>query len=105
MRVYFLSPYVPWPIRHGGHNRAWSLMRALSRLGSVHVFAIGDPAEDRSRASHETLGGHGISLEVHAPTGPGAEESDRADVRRRPDALSHFRSPGLARALEIARAS
>ena len=100
MRVYFLSPYVPWPIRHGGHNRAWSLMRALSRLGSVHVFAIGDPAEDRSRASHETLGGHGISLEVHAPTGPGAEESDRADVRRRPDALSHFRSPGLARALE-----
>src|SRR5207245_2376333 len=78
VRVYVLAPYVPWPSRHGAHARAWSWMRALSRLGGGHVFASGDPAEDRSRASHETLGGHGISLEVHAPTGPGAEESDRA---------------------------
>jgi len=100
VRVFFLSPYVPWPVRHGGHNRAWSLIRALSHIGSVHVFAIGDPAEDRARASREALARLGLSLEVHAPTGPGPQESDPSDVSRGPDALAHFRSPGLARSLE-----
>jgi glycosyltransferase involved in cell wall biosynthesis len=99
VRAFFLSPYAPWPVRHGGHNRAWSLIRALSRLGAVHVFAIGDPAEERSRASIDALGRAGVTAEVHAPTGPGPAEADPADLLRPPDALSHFRSPTLARAL------
>lgn len=100
MRVLFLSPYAPWPVRHGGHNRAWSLLRALSGFATVHVLAVGDPEEPRSSASLEALRGLGVTLEVHQPTGPGAEESDPADVARLPDAVSHFRSPGLAAALD-----
>ena len=41
MRILFLSPYVPFPVRNGGHNRTASLIRGLTRLGSVHVMAIG----------------------------------------------------------------
>jgi glycosyltransferase involved in cell wall biosynthesis len=99
VRVLFLSPYAPWPIRHGGHNRAWSLIRALSSFATVHVLAAGDPEDPRSSASLEALRSLGVTLDVHQPTGPGAAESDPADLARLPDAVSHFRSPGLARAL------
>ena len=102
MRVLFLSPYVPWPVLHGGHNRVLSLIRALEGFARVHVLAIGDPAEERSAGSREALARMGVTLEVHAPTGPGPAEADAADVHRGPDALSHFRSPSLAGALDHA---
>jgi glycosyltransferase involved in cell wall biosynthesis len=100
VRVLFLSPYVPWPVRHGGHNRVLSLVRALNTFATVHVLAAGDPAEARSAASREALLALGVTLDVHQPTGPGPAESDPADVERLPDAASHFRCPGLARALD-----
>jgi glycosyltransferase involved in cell wall biosynthesis len=102
VRVLFLSPYAPWPVRHGGHNRALSLIRALSALASVRVLAIGDPSEPRAAQSREALQSLGVTLDVFQPTGPGPAESDPADVERLPDAVSHFRSPGLAAALDDA---
>jgi glycosyltransferase involved in cell wall biosynthesis len=100
VRVLFLSPYAPWPVLHGGHNRALSLIRALSGFATVHVLAIGDPSDPRASASREALQALGVTTEVFQPTGPGPQESDPADLQRLPDAVSHFRSPGLARALE-----
>jgi len=106
VRVLFLSPYAPWPVLHGGHNRALSLIRALSGFATVHVLAIGDPSDPRASASREALQALGVTIEVFQPTGPGPRESDPADLDRLPDAVSHFRSPGLAKALgEQARAS
>ena len=100
MRVLFLSPYAPWPVRHGGHNRALSLVRALSGFATVRVLAAGDPSEPRAAQSREALRSLGVSLEVFQPTGPGPQESDPTDVERLPDAVSHFRSPALAAALD-----
>jgi glycosyltransferase involved in cell wall biosynthesis len=91
---------------HGGHNRALSVIRALSGFATVHVLAIGDPSDPRASASREALRPLGVTIEVFQPTGPGPQESDPADLERLPDAVSHFRSPDLARALaEQARAS
>jgi len=100
VRVLFLSPYAPWPVRHGGHNRTLSLLRALAGLATVRVLAVGDPAEPRAAQSREALRQLGVTLDVFQPTGPGAPESDPTDVRRLPDAVSHFRSPALAAALD-----
>jgi len=98
LKVLFLAPYVPWPVRHGGHNRTLGLVRSISGFATVRVLAVGDPAVELAPARDE-LASCGASLEVHPATGPGAAESDSADVTRLPDAASHFRSPGLLAAL------
>jgi glycosyltransferase involved in cell wall biosynthesis len=97
MRILFLSPYLPVPVRHGGHNRTLTLLQALARFARVDVLAIGTAKE--AGAARATLGELGVTLEVHAATGPEPGEETAGDARRRPAAASHFRSPSLARAL------
>lgn len=99
MRILFLSPYVPFPVRNGGHNRTASLIRGLSRLGPVHVMAIGDSGESHAEARRR-FAEWNVTFEVHPATGPGAPERDAFDLDRLPDAASHFRSPSLEAAIQ-----
>jgi glycosyltransferase involved in cell wall biosynthesis len=73
------------------------MVQALARFASVHVMAIGDPAssERREAAAHLSP----ATLEVFAATGPDERESAPLETTRPPDALAHFRSPALTRAL------
>lgn len=105
MRTLFLSPNVPYPAINGGHHRNLGLIRSLARFSSVEVLAIGlpgDPGTALARRHFEELG---VTLDVHAPTGPGPSEDDPGATERAPDAASHFRSPGLAADLERRLAS
>jgi glycosyltransferase involved in cell wall biosynthesis len=99
MRIVFLAPYVPYPVRHGGGNRTLGLIRCLSRFATVEVLAIGDPSDAGIAEARQELSRLGASLVVFAPTGPGPEEADANDTRRLPDAVAHFRSPALRAAL------
>jgi glycosyltransferase involved in cell wall biosynthesis len=98
LNALFLCPNVPYPPLNGGQHRSLRLLRSLARFASVHVFALGDPDDARSREASETLASWGATLEVHRPTGPGAPEQDEG-TERRPDAAAHFRSPELAASL------
>jgi glycosyltransferase involved in cell wall biosynthesis len=99
MRVLFLAPYVPFPITHGGRNRVAGLLLCLSRFAEVRVLAAGDPRGADVALSRERLAALGVTLDVFGPEGPGPAEADERDVRRTPDALAHFRCPGLREAL------
>lgn len=99
MRIAFLSPYLPCPVRHGGQNRTLGLIRCLTRFATVEVLAIGDPRSPETGEAVSRLEAIGASLSVFQPTGPGPEEADAGDERRRPDAVAHFRSPALREAL------
>ena len=103
MRIAFLAPYVPYPVRHGGANRTLGLIRCLARFASVEVLAIGDPTDAGVADARAEMARVGATLEVFPPTGPGAEEADATDTRRLPDAVAHFRSPALRAALASAR--
>jgi glycosyltransferase involved in cell wall biosynthesis len=99
LRVLFLSPYVPYPVRHGGHNRTLGLIRALTGFAEVHVLAIGDPRATETTLAQRSLAALGAGLDVFPATGPGPGEADTQDPQRLPDAAAHFRSPSLAAAL------
>jgi glycosyltransferase involved in cell wall biosynthesis len=98
LNVVFLCPNVPYPPLNGGHHRSLRLLRSLSRFASVHVLALGDPGDDRTREASGTFASWGATLEVHRPTGPGAPERDEG-TERRPDAAAHFRSAELEASL------
>jgi glycosyltransferase involved in cell wall biosynthesis len=98
LNVLFLCPNVPYPPLNGGHHRSLRLLRSLAGFASVHVLALGDPGEARSREAGEAFAAWGATLEVHRPTGPGEPEMDET-TERRPDAAAHFRSPELAASL------
>lgn len=100
MRILFLSPYVPYPVRHGGHNRTLDLVRGLREFASVHVLAVGDPRGPGLDQAQRRLREDGVTIEAFPATGPGPEEADAEALDRLPDAVAHFRSPGLAQALE-----
>jgi polysaccharide biosynthesis protein PslH len=96
MRVLFFAPEVPFPVRHGGHVRSFGMIRCLSGFASVHVLAIGDPAQlERAelRAAFQSLG---ATIEAFLPTGPGRRIGL---VSGRPHALWHYWSPALAQAV------
>ena len=99
MRVLVLAPYVPFPVLHGGRNRTLGLVRCLAGFAQVRVLAAGDPSAKEAAESKERLAGMGVPLEVFGPTGPGPAEADAFDLTRPPDALAHFRCPGLREAL------
>jgi polysaccharide biosynthesis protein PslH len=99
VKVLFLAPYVPYPIVHGGRNWTAGLVRALARFATVRVLAAGDPRASEVVESKARLEALGVTLDVFAPTGPGAAEADPDDIERPPDALAHFRCPGLLKAL------
>jgi glycosyltransferase involved in cell wall biosynthesis len=99
MRVLFLSPYVPYPVRDGGRLRAEGLIRCLTRFSEVHVLAVGEPRDADSVLSQQRLAAQGVALDVFGATGPDPGETNGQDVARDPDAVPHFRSPGLAAAV------
>jgi glycosyltransferase involved in cell wall biosynthesis len=103
VRVLFLAPYVPFPVRSGGHNRTLGLLRALASFATLDVLAIGSPDDAELPEARRALGPLAASLEVHPATGPGAAEADAGDLARLPDAACHFRSPGLAEAIALGR--
>ena len=43
MRVLFVSPVIPWPLRSGGRIRTYELLRAVRAHAEVHVRAVEDP--------------------------------------------------------------
>lgn len=45
LRVAILSPYLPWPLAHGGAVRIYSLLREASRECNVHLFAFREEAD------------------------------------------------------------
>jgi glycosyltransferase involved in cell wall biosynthesis len=100
MRILFLSPYVPHPVRLGGHNRTLGMIRCLARFGSVHVLSIGDPADAGLPEARRALAADRVAIDVHPATGPGPEEAEAENLDRLPDAACHFRSPSLAAALD-----
>ena len=101
MNVVFLSPYVPFPSRTGGHRRVAALLRALAGFAQVHVMAIGDPALDYTEARRQLADACGGTLEVFGPAGPEPwSPLTRYAVDRLPDAAPHFWSPPLLEALE-----
>jgi glycosyltransferase involved in cell wall biosynthesis len=101
VKVLFLSPYVPFPSRTGGHRRVVALLRALAGSAEIHVMAIGDPALDYAEARRQLQEACGGTLEVFGPQGPLPwHRLTRYDVDRLPDAAPHFWSPELAAALE-----
>lgn len=99
MRALVLAPYRPFPVRHGGHLRAWGLVRGLARFAAIRVLAIGNRDDPDLGAAREALASLGAELEVFPATGPGPEEREPLDIDRNPDALAHFRSPALEAAL------
>lgn len=99
MRVLFLAPYVPFPVQHGGRNRTIGLIRCLRQFADVRVLAVGEPLSAETALSRERLAALQVPLMVFAPEGPGPMERGTADAARRPDALAHFRCPGLREAL------
>jgi glycosyltransferase involved in cell wall biosynthesis len=101
VRVLFLAPYPPYPAESGGRNRALGLIRAVARFAEVRVLAAGDPRGPAAALSKERLASLRVGLDVFAPTGPGPLERDPGDLERLPDALAHFRSPELSRALPV----
>jgi glycosyltransferase involved in cell wall biosynthesis len=98
LNAVFLCPNVPYPPLNGGHHRSLRLLRSLARFASVHVLALGDPGDERTREASGAFASWGATLEVHRPTGPGAPERDEG-TERRPDAAAHFRSPELEASL------
>ena len=99
MRIAFLSPYLPCPVRHGGQNRTLGLIRCLRRFASVEVLAVGDPRGSDVDEARSRLAALGARLSIFQPTGPGPEDADAVDPRRLPAAAAHFRSPALKEAL------
>ncbi len=99
MRVLFLSPYLPFPVRDGGQVRAYGLLRGLSGFAEVRVLSIGDVRHPDVALARETLGALGIELSVHPATGPAPGDGAAENLARPPDAAAHFRSPDLAREL------
>jgi glycosyltransferase involved in cell wall biosynthesis len=95
VKVLFLAPYVPFPVRSGGRNRTLGLIRCLRRFADVTVAAVGDPAAPDSTESRDRLRDLGVPLHVFAPTGPIRSERDDGQPRT----LAHFRCPDLRRAL------
>lgn len=52
-RVAVLSPYLPWPLSHGGAVRIWNLLREASREFDIVLFGFedGQSEADLSRAA------------------------------------------------------
>jgi polysaccharide biosynthesis protein PslH len=97
MRIAFLSPDLPYPVRHGGHVRTFGLIRCLSEFATVHVLAIGAPTPEQLAAARTGLAPLGASLDVFSATGPSRE---LGLIRRFPLALTHYASPQLAEAAQ-----
>jgi glycosyltransferase involved in cell wall biosynthesis len=96
VKIAFLSPDVPFPVRHGGHVRTFGLIRSLSSFATLHVLAVGDPADasrPKTRAAFEALG---ATIQAFRPLGPGHR---LGLVSRRPHALWHYDAPSLRAAL------
>src|SRR5512135_864308 len=45
MRILFLAPYVPWPVRTGDRLRSYALLRALAQRHEVTLSAPATPDE------------------------------------------------------------
>jgi polysaccharide biosynthesis protein PslH len=41
MRILFVSPFIGWPLKEGGHIRLWNTLQALKPLGAVDVVVFG----------------------------------------------------------------
>ena len=97
MKVVFLAPYLPLPVRHGGQRRTLQLLQAITRFAEVELLAIGgaQQAEEARRELDEL----GVPVEVFAAAGP-QPASPADDVAREPDAMGHFRSAAMAAALD-----
>lgn len=46
LRVAILSPYVPWPLTHGGAVRIYSLLKEASTESNVHLFAFTEEGDE-----------------------------------------------------------
>jgi glycosyltransferase involved in cell wall biosynthesis len=96
LKILFLSPDVPYPVRHGGHGRSFGLIRCLSTFASVHVLAIGAPEDADRPETREAFAAIGATIESFPALGPGRR---LGLAGRTPLALWHYRSPALADAL------
>jgi glycosyltransferase involved in cell wall biosynthesis len=96
MRVLFFAPEIPFPTRTGGRVRSYGMIRCLSQFASVHVLAIGDPAQLARPEVRRGFASLGVSIEAFLPTGPGRR---LGLVEERPHALWHYWSPDLAQAV------
>ncbi|HBY62444.1 MAG TPA: hypothetical protein DEH78_21690 [Solibacterales bacterium] len=45
-RLAILTPYLPWPLSHGGAVRIYHLIREAARDNDVQLFAFRDPLDD-----------------------------------------------------------
>src|SRR5688572_9652590 len=60
MNILVLTPYVAWPLDHGGRLRTWHLLRALARDHAVTNLAVARSPKDRDDA--EELAKIGIAV-------------------------------------------
>jgi glycosyltransferase involved in cell wall biosynthesis len=47
IRVGILSPYLPWPLTHGGAVRIYSLLRECALEANIHLFAFAEEGDDQ----------------------------------------------------------
>ena len=40
MRMLFVTPFIGWPLREGGHIRLWNTLQALKPLGELDVVVF-----------------------------------------------------------------
>ena len=74
MKILVLTPYVAWPLDHGGRLRTWHLLRALAREHSVVNVAVARSPKHRDDA-HELEKRAGIAQLVRQ-----AAESTQFDL-------------------------
>lgn len=88
MKVLYIAPVFPWPLRTGGKIRTFNLIRSLSRKVEIHLRAVRD--DEYSADGEREVGRYCASVRAFDRTRPGP-------VQRvsRPKLERWFHSPGL----------
>jgi len=92
MRVLFVCPFVPWPLRSGGAIRTYHLIEAAAREVELHLCAVLEPGQTREDA--RALEGVCASVQLFE-----RETAGPVDQLRRAKIERWFHSPSLRAAL------
>ena len=95
-RVAVLSPYLPYPLSHGGAVRIYNLLREIARGFDVELFAFTDPG-----AASETAPLLEFCARLVLVERPRYREPRWSSLL--PPEVHEFRSPAMRRALEEQR--
>jgi len=98
-RIAVLSPYLPYPLSHGGAVRMYNLLRELAREFDIALFAF---TEERARAAPD-VAALSFCARIVLVAKPRYREPRWSTLL--PPEVHEFRSPVMRRALERERAA